>query len=145
MRALCAFACALVALPAIAAPTIQNAWMRPALEGSATADAYADVVTDAPLTLVRVRTPVARSVEIVMHDPRDPASTPTVVDKVALKPGETRFALRGSVLRLREVTATLTSATPVPMTFEFVDGAGKATAVEALVQVRGLMPSQPAK
>ena len=144
-RALAAIACAIAALPAFAAPLIQNAWMRPAASGAASADAYADVVTETPLTLVRVRTPVARAVEIVLLDPRDPAATPKTVDQLALKSGEMRFALRGSVLRLRDVTSTITSERPVPMTFEFVDDAGTRSAVETLVQVRGLLAPQPPK
>jgi hypothetical protein len=129
------------AFAAHAAPIVQNAWMRPALAG-ASADAYADVVTERPLTLARVRTPVARAVEIVLLDPRDPGATPKVVDKLALKAGETRFALKGSVLRLVGLNATLSPERPVPLAFEFVDDAGETSVVEVLVQVRGLLPPQ---
>ncbi|MEO8486338.1 MAG: copper chaperone PCu(A)C [Betaproteobacteria bacterium] len=122
-----------------AAPLVANAWMRPAAAGAASADAYADVITETPLTLARVRTPVARAVEIVLLDPRDSAAMPRVVDKLELKSGETRFALRGSVLRLVGVNSALTSERPVPLAFEFVDGAGAKTVVETLVQVRGLV------
>ena len=137
-RAIAALALALAALPSLAATTVQNAWMRPAAAG-ATADAYADVIVDAPLTLVRVRTPAARAVEIVLLDPKDPAATPKVVETLALKPGETRFALRGSVLRLRDVTTTITGERPVLLTLEFVDAAGATSAIEVPVQVRGLL------
>jgi len=124
-----------------AAPLIQNAWMRPALAG-ASVDAYADVITERPLTLARVRTPVAREVEIVLLDPRDPNDKPKVVDKLALKSGETRFALKGSVLRLVGLRSTLTQERPVPLAFEFVDDAGEKSVVEVLVQVRGLLPAK---
>ena len=135
--------CALaVTFSAGAAPLIQNAWMRPALAG-ASADAYADVVTERPLTLARVRKPVARAVEIVLLDPRDPNDKPKVVDKLALKAGETRFALKGSVLRLVDLRSTLTTERPVPLSFEFVDDAGEKSVVEVLVQVRGLLPPRP--
>ena len=123
-----------------AAPRIANAWMRPAAAGAPSADAYADIVTETALTLVRVRTPVARAVEIVLLDPRDPAATPRVVDKVAIPSGETRFALRGSVLRLVDVRSALTPERPVPLAFEFTDYLGEKIVVEALVQVRGLLP-----
>jgi len=116
--------------------------MRPAAAG-ASADAYADVVTERPLTLARVRTPLARAVEIVVLDPRDPGDKPKVVDKLALKAGETRFALKGSVLRLVDLNATLSLDRPVPLAFEFVDDAGEKSVVEVLVQVRGLLPPQP--
>ena len=130
------------ALPAVAAPRIENAWMRPAHAG-ASADAYADVITERPLTLARVRTPLARAVEIVLLDPRDPNDKPKVVDKVALKAGETRFALKGSVLRLVDLRASVTNERPVPLSFEFVDDAGQTSVVEVLVQVRGLLPARP--
>ena len=139
MRRALAAACALAAtFAASAAPLVQNAWMRPALAG-ASADAYADVVTERPLTLSRVRSPVARAVEIVLLDPRDPLATPKVVDKLDLKAGETRFALKGSVLRLVDLRSTITIERPVPLAFEFVDDAGEKSVVEVLVQVRGLL------
>ena len=122
-----------------AAPRIANAWMRPAAAGAAAADAYADIITEGALTLVRVRTPVARAVEIVVLDAKDPAATPRVVDRLAIPAGETRFALRGSVLRLVGVKSALTSERPVPLAFEFTDYAGEKTVVETLVQVRGLV------
>jgi len=144
MRRALAAACALAAtFAASAAPLVQNAWMRPALAG-ASADAYADVVTERPLTLSRVRSPVARAVEIVLLDPRDPLATPKVVDKLDLKAGETRFALKGSVLRLVDLRSTITIERPVPLAFEFVDDAGEKSVVEILVQVRGLLPPKPA-
>jgi len=139
-----ALAAALVASGvADAAPRIANAWMRPAAAGAASADAYADIITESALTLVRVRTPVARAVEIVVLDPKDPAATPRVVDKLAIPAGETRFALRGSVLRLVDVTSSLSSERPVPLAFEFVDDAGGKSVVEVLVQVRGLLVPKP--
>ena len=144
MRALVFAACALaLTVDASAAPQIRNAWMRPAAAG-ASADAYADVVTERPLTLARVRTPLARAVEIVVLDPRDPGDKPKVVDKLALKAGETRFALKGSVLRLVDLKSTLSLDKPVPLAFEFVDDAGQKSVVEILVQVRGLLPPKPA-
>ena len=140
-----AFAIAVaLSLPASAAPLIQNAWMRPAVAG-ASADAYADVISERPLTLARVRTPLARAVEIVVLDPRDPNDKPKVVDKLALKAGETRFALKGSVLRLVDLRSTVTIERPVPLAFEFVDDAGETSVVEILVQVRGLLPPKPSQ
>ena len=139
MRLVLALAFSAYAFAAHAAPIIQNARMRPALAGGS-ADAYADVITERPLTLARVRTPVARAVEIVLLDPRDPDAKPKVVDKLDLKSGETRFALKGSVLRLVDLRSTLTQERPVPLAFEFVDDAGEKSVVEILVQVRGLLP-----
>lgn len=122
-----------------AAPRIDNAWMRPAAAGAASADAYADIITPSAVTLVRVRTPVARAVEIVLLDPKDAEATPRVVDKLAVPAGETRFALRGSVLRLVDVKIALTPERPVPLTFEFTDYAGEKAVVQTQVQVRGFL------
>jgi periplasmic copper chaperone A len=128
---------------ALAAPTVANAWMRPAAKGAASADAYADLRTDVPVTLVAVKTPVARAVEIVVVDPKDASRAPRVVESLALPAGETRFALRGSVLRLVDVARDLSNATPVPLRFEFRDAAGATLAVDAEVQVRGLVAPAP--
>ena len=142
--ALVALLAGALAWPVAAAPLVLNAWMRPAAAGAASADAYADVVTGSPLTLARVRTPAARAVEIVVLDPKDPSATPKVVDMLALRAGETRFALRGSVLRLVDIRSTLSSEHPVPLAFEFVDAAGVRSVVDVQVQVRGLFAPQPA-
>lgn len=140
VRALALVAATLASAGAARAETtIANAWMRPAPAGAASADAYADVRVDAPATLVAVRTPAAARVDIVVRDPRDPASAPRVVDKLALPAGETRFALKGSVLRLVDVKSAIGPGAPVSLRFEFVDAAGKASAVDAGVQVRGFV------
>ena len=131
-------------LPALAAPQIANAWMRPVAAGSASADAYADVRTEAPLTLVAVRTPVERAVEIVVHDPKDRANPPRVVERLALPAGETRFALKGSVLRLVDLASAVAPGQLVPLAFEFVDASGARIVAETKVQVRGLVAAQPA-
>lgn len=119
--------------------TIANAWMRPAASGAAHADAYADLRSDAATTLVAVRSPAARRVDIVVHDPRDPKSVPHVVERLAIPPGETRFALKGSVLRLVEVSDAIVPGRPVPLTFELVDASGKRSSVAAKVEVRGFV------
>ncbi|GMU71401.1 MAG: hypothetical protein AMXMBFR42_08660 [Burkholderiales bacterium] len=126
---------------AYAEPTVTNAWMRPAALGAKSADAYADLRTSTPTTLVAVRTTAARRVDLVIHDPRDAASVPHVVDRLALPAGETRFALKGSVLRMIDVAVPIVPGDGVPLVFEFVDAAGKATKVEAKVEVRGFAPS----
>lgn len=139
-----AFAALAAAAPASAAPEIANAWMRPAAAGAASADAYADVRADAPLTLVAVRTPVARSVEIVVHDPKDRANPPRVVERLAMPAGETRFALKGSVLRFVDLASAVAPGQRVPLVFEFVDASGARIVAETAVQVRGLVAAPPA-
>lgn len=133
----------LTALAAHAEPRIANAWMRPAAAGAASADAYADIRTAEPVTLVGVRTSAARAVEIVVADPGN-AGTARAVERLALPAGETRFALRGSVLRLLDIRTTLANGSPVVLAFEFVDARGAKSTVETPVQVRGLVvPAAP--
>jgi len=142
-----ALACAITfaAEVARAEPAVANAWMRPAPSGAKSADAYADLRTDAPVTLVAVRTSAARRVDLVLHDPRDAASVPRVVDKLALPAGETRFALKGSVLRLVDVARPIVPGEGVVLAFEFVDAAGRTSGVEARVEVRGFAALPAAK
>ena len=138
-----AFAIAALAAPALAQspPTIANAWMRPAAAG-AQVDAYADIRTAAPVTLAGVRTASAGRVEIVLMDPPGSGEL-KVVPSLALPAGVTRFALKGSVLRLVDVRAPLSNGDPVVLSFDFRDAAGATTTVDAPVTVRGFMPAPP--
>ena len=93
----------------------------------------------------QVETAWMRAVEIVVRDrPGDIADPPRVVASLAIPAGETRFAMRGSVLRLVGVTQAVLPGTSVPLAFEFRDARGAKTVVETLVQVRGLFVPQPA-
>ncbi len=123
---------------------VVNVWMRPASAGAASADVYADLRTSVPVTLTGVRTSSARKVEIVIVDPRS-AGPARVVESHALPAGETRFALRGSVLRLVDLKERLVNGSPITLRFEFVDAAGAKSSLEAPVEVRGLVapPAAP--
>ena len=136
---------ALLAAPAPALaqepPQIVNAWMRPAVPGS-TVDAYADIRTGVPLVLTGVKTASAARVDIVLMDPPGSGDL-KVVPELALPAGQTRFALKGSVLRLVEVQAPLGNGDPVTLRFEFRDAAGRRSSVDAPVTVRGFAPAPP--
>jgi len=136
---------ALLAAPAPALaqepPQIVNAWMRPAVPGS-TVDAYADIRTGVPLVLTGVKSASAARVDIVLMDPPGSGDL-KVVPELALPAGQTRFALKGSVLRLVEVQAPLGNGDPVTLRFEFRDAAGRRSSVDAPVTVRGFAPAPP--
>jgi len=134
---------AVLAAPALAQepPQVVNAWMRPAVPGS-NVDAYADIRTGAPIVLSGVRTASAARVDIVLMDPPGSGEL-KVVPEVALPAGQTRFALKGSVLRLVEVQAPLANGDPVMLRFEFRDAAGRRSSVDAPVTVRGFAPAPP--
>jgi len=134
---------AVLAAPAFAQepPQIVNAWMRPAVPGS-DVDAYADIRTGVPIVLAGVRTASAARVDIVLMDPPGSGEL-KVVAELALPAGQTRFALKGSVLRLVEVQAPLANGDPVMLRFEFRDAAGRRSSVDAPVTVRGFASAPP--
>jgi copper(I)-binding protein len=137
VRAVLAAALLAAATGAAADVKLANPWMRPAAPGD-DADVYVDIRSDASLTLVAVVTPVAKAVEIRVAEAVDGPTK--AVPSLAVAAGrETRFAYRGSVLRLVGVRQQLANGTPVPLTLEFRDAAGKAVTATTNVEVRGLV------
>ena len=135
--------------PAAAADiTLTNAWMRPVRAGTPTAGVYLEVRTDVPLKLVGARSPVARSAGIVLvvQNP-DGTSTETPVKEFDLAGGaQTRFALNGNHMELREILEDLPPGANVPLTLEFVETKGNARhAIEIGVLVRGVILPPPAE
>jgi periplasmic copper chaperone A len=134
-----AIAAALLCFAAGAAGEVRlaNAWMRPAAPGEDAA-AYVDIRSDVALTLVGATTPVAAAVEIAVAESiGGPTRTVKTFDVPA--GAETRFAYRGNVLRLVGIKAPLDNGTPVTLTLEFRDRAGKTVTASTGVQVRGLV------
>jgi hypothetical protein len=131
---------ALLALPAYAVDIkTTSAWMRPA-EAGADASAYVDIVSDTPLRLTGATTPVARKVQLVVvqrTDGTDPGKVVKSLDVAAGTP--LRLAYKGSHLRLLGVKKPLVNGTPVPLTLQFRDKAGKRYTAVADVQVHGLV------
>jgi hypothetical protein len=131
---------ALLALPACAADIkLTSAWMRPANAGS-DARAYVDILSDTPLRLVGATTPLARKVDLVVvqrTDGTDPGKVVKTLDVAAGTP--LRLAYKGSHLRLVGVKKPLVNGTPVPVTLQFRDKAGKRYTAVADVQVHGLV------
>jgi hypothetical protein len=125
---------------------LTSAWMRPAPAGS-DANAYVDISSDTPLTLVGATSPVARRVELVLVKKYDGTDPGKVVKRMAVEAGTPmRLAYRGSHLRLVGVRRDLLMGAPVPVTLQFRDRAGKRLTADAAVAVRGLampMPETP--
>lgn len=132
-----------IALPAHAVDIeLSSAWMRPAEAGS-DARAYVDILSDAPLRLTGATTPVARKVELVVvqrTDGSDPGKVVKTIDVAAGTP--LRLAYKGSHLRLVGVRKPLVNGTPVPVTLQFRDKAGKRHSAVADVQVHGLVAAR---
>ena len=130
----------LLALPAHAVDiALSSAWMRPADPGE-TARAYVDIRSDAPLQLVGASTPLARRVEIVVVERTEGSDPGKVVRTLAVPAGAPlRLAYKGSHLRLVGVRKPLVNGTPVPITLQFRDKAGKRYTAVADVQVHGLV------
>jgi copper(I)-binding protein len=135
---------AVIALPAHAVDIrLTSAWMRPAAPGQS-APAYVDIVSDTPLRLTGATTPAARKVELVVvrrTDGTDPGKVVKGLDVAAGTP--LRLAYKGNHLRLVGVREPLVNGTPVPVTLQFRDKAGRRYAAVADVKVHGLVTLPP--
>jgi copper(I)-binding protein len=136
---------ALLAAPAQAVDIrLSSAWMRPAAAGS-DARAYVDIHSDAPLTLVGASTPLARKVAIVVVRKTDGLDPGKVVRRLPVSAGTpTRLAYKGNHLLLAGVRRDIANGTPVPLTLEFRDAAGKRYEARTDLRVRGLLLPHPA-
>jgi copper(I)-binding protein len=138
--ALLAFALCLLAPVTAGAVEIEpgTAWMRPAAAGSE-ANAYVDIVSDTPLTLVGAATPLAARVDVMVVQQTDGLDPGKRVESLPVAQGMTRLAYKGNHLRLVGVREPVANGRTVPVTLRFRDGAGKRHEAVAQVQVRGLL------
>jgi copper(I)-binding protein len=141
---------ALLAAPfASAEVRLQNAWLRPAAAGQASAMAYVDIVSSAPLKLVGARSPLAKGAQLVIVDPPGPEAPQTVVDQIDVAPNvPRRLAYLGSHVRLLDIQSDLVPGVRVPLELEFVDASGRRVTATIQADVRGvtLRPrTQPAE
>jgi periplasmic copper chaperone A len=129
--------------------TVKNAWMRPARAGTAAAGVYVDIVANVPLKLVGAKSPAAKSVALVLVEPKpDGTSVDHIVKEVELPGGkETRFAYNGNRLDLLDLSDNLLPGVLVPLTLYFVEGPSSRQDVEIQVLVRGVIlpPAEPEK
>lgn len=142
MRAvLCALLVLTATAPAKAADVkLQNAWMRPAPQGAATAKAYVDIASDSALELVGAASPAARKVSLVAVTVKDTSIDEKIVKSLPVAAGKpTRLAFNGNHLQLSDITRDIGNGVPVPLTLTFRDTAGKSLAVKTEILVRGLL------
>jgi copper(I)-binding protein len=152
---LAAAVCAAGAALAFAAPAagadirLANAWTRPMGQGYPTAEAYVDIRSDVAVKLVGASSAAAKSVAImVARENPDGTRAATAVRELEVPAErETRLALYGNHLELREIQEQKTPGMSVPLKLEFVDSAGKKQIVEIDAVVRGvvLRPPPPAE
>lgn len=131
---------ALVAGAAHAAQvTLSSAWMRPGAAGS-DARGYIDIATDAPVTLLAVRSPMARRVQVMRVARTDGVDPGKPAKSVSVVPGTpTRLAFKGDYLLLSGLREDAVNGRAVPVVLEFRDRAGKRQTARADLQVRGLL------
>ncbi len=145
--ALAALCAALVALPVSAATIeLKNAWARPMAKGYPVARAYVDIRSDTPLKLVGASSPIAKSIGIVSAGIKPDGSdeTPKEVRALDVAAGrDTRLALNGDYLELREVLEDKATGATFALKLEFVDAAGKRQVAETAAVVRGVMLQPP--
>jgi hypothetical protein len=125
---------------------LANAWTRPMGQGYPTAEAYVDIRSDVTVKLVGASSPAARSVAImVARENPDGTRTATAVRELEVPGGgETRLALYGNHLELREILEQKAPGMYVPLKLEFVDAAGNKQIVAIDAVVRGVVLRPPA-
>ena len=122
--------------------TLSNAWMRPTRASAPTAAVYLDVRTDVPLKIVGASSPMAQSAVIVLvtQNPDGSATERTVKEFDLAGGAQTRFALNGNHIQLRDIQEDLRPGANVPLTIEFAEPKGDARhKIEIGVLVRGVL------
>jgi periplasmic copper chaperone A len=125
---------------AAAQVSLQNAWMRPAPAGAATAKAYVDITSDAALELIGASTPAAKKVDLVLVTVKDTSVDEKIVKVLSVAAGKpTRLAFNGNHLQLSGITRDIGNGVPVPLTLTFRDAMGKQVQATTDILVRGLL------
>jgi copper(I)-binding protein len=123
---------------------LQNAWLRPAAAGQASAMVYVDIESGEALKLVGARSPVAKRAQLVIVDPPGPEAPQKVVDEIAVSANvPRRLAYLGSHVRLVDIQKDLVPGVRVPLELEFVDAKGKRIAAAVEADVRGITVRVP--
>jgi periplasmic copper chaperone A len=128
---------------------LKNAWARPMAKGYPVAAIYVDIRSDVALKLVGASSPVAKSIGIVSAGIKPDGSdeTPKEVRELDIAAGrDTRLALNGDYLELRDVLEDKGAGATIPLRLDFIDAAGKPHSAKTEAVVRGitLQPPPPA-
>ena len=128
-----------VALPACAAVTIRDAWVRGMVPGQDTTVAYMKLNSSANAALVRAQSPIAKSVEL--HSMRMESGVMKMRDepRLNLPAGKTvELAPSGEHLMLMGVAQPLKPGDTVPLTLTFEEQDGTTSTVQVSAKVQPL-------
>ena len=127
-----------IALPASAAVTVKEAWVRGTVPGQSTTGGYLTLRSSEDARLVAVATPAAKRAEIHSSEMKDGVMRMRPVEAVRLPAGRD-VAIQGDLhLMLIEVTHVLGAGERVPLTLTIEDAHGKRSKVEVQAPVRPL-------
>ena len=141
LRLLTVAAALAAATRASAEVRLENAWLRPASSGQASAMVYVDIVSTEPLRLVAASSPVAKRAELVLVETPGPDAAQSVVGEILVAANEPRrLAYLGSHVRLVLISQDVAPGSRIPLELVFIDAAGARRSVVTDAQVRGLMP-----
>ena len=127
-----------LALPAAAAVTVKDAWVRGTVPGQSTTGGYLTLHSTEDAKLVSVSTPAAKRSEIHSSDMKGGVMRMRPVESVPLPAGRD-VAVQGELhLMLIDVTRPLGAGDRVPLTLTIEDAHGKRSKVEVQAPVRPL-------
>lgn len=128
----------MMALPAAAAVTVKDAWVRGTVPGQSTTGGYLTLRSSDEAKLVSVATPVARRAEIHSSEMTGGVMRMRPVAAVPLPAGRD-VAIQGDLhLMLIDVTHALGAGERVPLTLTIEDEHGKRSKVEVQAPVHPL-------
>ena len=127
-----------MALPAAAAVTVKDAWVRGTVPGQSTTGGYLTLRSSEDAKLVAIATPSAKRAEIHSSEMKDGVMRMRPVASVPLPAGRD-VAIQGELhLMLIDVTHALGPGERVPLTLTIEDAHGKRSRVEVQAPVRPL-------
>lgn len=127
-----------IVLPACAAVTVRDAWVRGTVPGQSTTGGYLTLRSADDAKLVSVATPAAKRVEIHSSEMEGGVMRMRPVQSVPL-PGGRDVPIQGELhLMLIDVTHALGAGERIPLTLTIEDARGRRSKVEVQAPVRPL-------
>ena len=127
-----------IALPASAAVTVKDAWVRGTVPGQSTTGGYLTLRSSEDAKLVAVATPAAKRAEIHSSEMKGGVMRMRPLASVPLPAGRD-VAIQGDVhLMLMDLAHPLGAHDRVPLTLTIEDAHGKRTKVDVVAPVRPL-------
>lgn len=137
---LCTLALVISLAPLAAAQVaVHEPWVRGTVAGQQSTGAFMKLVAAADTTLVAVRSPVAKIVEIHEMKHEGGMMRMRAIERLPLAAGQTvELAPGGYHVMLMGLAAPVQASATVPITLTFEDRAGKRSTVEVSAPVRAL-------